>query len=173
MRYTRTARLLHWITVAAFLVIGSLGLWIGWAPPEDEGLKLRLYNIHESLGITVLAVTLFRLGWRWRHPPPPIAPPLPATLQRAATASHAALYLLLVAQPITGLLATNAWGFPLTAYGLIPIPSPIGKNEALAPLLSAMHDSMALLLGLLVLLHAAAAIWHHLGRRDDTLRRML
>jgi cytochrome b561 len=173
MRYTATARLLHWLTVATLLVIGGLGLWLGWAAPEEEALKLRLYNIHESLGITLLAVTLLRLGWRWRHPPPPIHPPLPAPMRWAATASHATLYALLLSMPVVGLLATNAWGFPLTAFGILPIPSPIGRSEALAPALTSLHGWMALALGLVAALHASAALWHHTARRDDTLRRML
>ncbi|KAA2214778.1 cytochrome b [Teichococcus oryzae] len=173
MRYTRTARWLHWITVAAILVLAVLGIWIGMFEPQPEAFKLRLYNIHESLGITLLLLTLFRLFWRWRHPPPPIEPPLPPLLQRAAFASHAALYALLIAQPVVGFLATNAWGFPLTAWGVIPVPSPIGRSEAWAPALSNLHATFALLLGLLVAVHAAAALWHHFGRRDTTLRRML
>lgn len=172
-RYTRIARLLHWATVLALLLVGSLGLWIGWAAPADEAFKLRLYNLHESLGLTILPVTLLRLAWRWRHPPPPVTPPLPAGLQAVATANHAALYALLLTMPVVGFLATNAWGFPLTAYGILPIPSPIGADEALAPRLTALHGWMALALGLLVLLHAGAALWHHRQRRDDTLRRML
>lgn len=173
MRYNRTARLLHWGTALTVLLIIVLGVWITWAPPEDEARKLRLYNIHESLGITILLVTIARLFWRGRHPPPPIHPPLPHLLQRAATASHRTLYALLLTQPVFGLLATNAWGFPLTAYGLIPVPSPIGKNEAWAPLLSTVHNSLGLGLAALVALHASAALWHHSVRRDDTLRRML
>lgn len=173
MPYTRTARLLHWATALAVLVIAALGLWIAWAPPQEETLKFRLYNIHESLGITVLLLTLLRLLWRRRHPPPPINPPLPAALRRAAFATHAALYALLLGIPVAGFLATNAWGFPLSLFGVIPIPSPLGRSEALAPPLTALHGWMALALALLVALHAAAALWHHRGRGDDTLRRML
>lgn len=173
MRYTLTARWLHWLTVAAVLVIGTLGLWIGWAPPDDEAFKLRLYNIHESIGILMLPLTAFRLFWRWTHPPPP-AVPQPAPLQAAAWASHALLYLLLLTMPVVGFLATNAWGFPLRIFGLVPVPSPIGRDEALAPVLTSLHGWMALVLGLVVLIHASAAlVWHGAIRRDGTLRRML
>ncbi|MCI0754183.1 cytochrome b [Teichococcus vastitatis] len=173
MRYTRTARWLHWITVAAVLSLAVLGLWIGRFEPADEAFKLRLYNIHESLGLTLLLLTLARLAWRRRHPPPPVHPPLPPVLHGVAFANHAALYALLIAQPVVGFLATNAWGFPLVAWGVIPVPSPIGRSEAWAPVLSAWHEMLALALVLLVALHASAALWHHFGRRDDTLRRML
>ncbi|ONG46944.1 cytochrome B [Pseudoroseomonas deserti] len=172
-RYTAVARLLHWATVLALILVGCLGLWLGWAPPQDEAFKLRLYNLHESVGLTILPVTLLRLAWRLWHPPPPIAPPLPPHFRRAAGATHAALYALLLTMPVVGLMATNAWGFPLTAYGILPIPSPIGPDEALAPKLTALHGWMALALGGLVALHAAAALWHHIHRGDDTLRRML
>lgn len=173
MRYSGMARLLHWLTVAMLLAIGTLGLWLGWAAPEDEDFKLRLYALHESLGITLLPVTLLRLLWRAFHKPPPVSPPLPHLMALAAEATHAGLYGLLLLMPVLGLLATNAWGFPLTAWGLIPIPSPIGEDQALAPLLSQAHAWVALLLGLVVAMHVGAALWHHFGRGDDTLRRML
>jgi cytochrome b561 len=173
MRYTRTARLLHWLTVLLLLGLAPLGLWLGWSAPEDEALKMRLYMWHESLGFLVLVVTLLRLAWRWRHPPPP-GPPQPVALARLALANHAALYALLLVQPVLGLSATAAWGFPPNFFGLFPLPVPIGKDEALAPVLTSAHGWVALALGLLVLLHAAAAlVWHGLIRRDGMLRRML
>lgn len=173
MRYTATARLLHWLTLVLVLVLGALGLWIARAEPADEAFKLRLYNIHESIGVTLFALTLFRLAWRATHPPPPLPGDLPAPLRLAAHATHAALYALLLAMPVAGFLATNAWGFPLRWFGLFPIPSPIGADEALAPRLSDAHRGMAIALAALVTLHAGAALWHHGVRRDDTLRRML
>ncbi len=173
MRYTRTARWLHWLTVLALLAVGVLGLWIGWAPPDDEAFKLRLYNAHESIGILILPLTLFRLGWRWANPPPPEVPQ-PAALQLAAACSHAVLYALLLTMPVMGLLATNAWGFPLRIFGLLPVPSPIGHDEAVAPVLTALHGWMALVLGLVVAVHALAALlWHGVIRRDGVLRRMI
>ncbi|UFN50622.1 cytochrome b/b6 domain-containing protein [Roseomonas sp. OT10] len=173
MRYTATARLLHWLTVALLLILGSLGLWITRAEPADEEFKLKLYNIHESIGIAVFVLTVMRLAWRVAHPPPPLPADLAAVLRLAAHMTHAALYALLLTMPVVGFLATNAWGFPLTWFGLVPIPSPIGRDETWAPILSAAHGWMALALAGLVALHAGAALWHHLVRRDDTLRRML
>ncbi|MFC3126314.1 cytochrome b [Pseudoroseomonas globiformis] len=172
MRYTATARWLHWLTVPALLVIAALGLWLGYAAPADEALKMRLYTTHESLGFCLGLLTLFRLAWRAGHPPPPIIPPLPRAMRLAAHLNHAGLYILLLVQPVVGLLSSNAWGFPLVLVGLMPLPMLIGKDEALAPLLTDLHGWIALMLGLLVALHVAAALWHHLARRDNTLRRM-
>lgn len=171
-RYTRTARVLHWATAAAIVVVAALGLWLSLAAPKHEPTKFLVYNIHESIGIVLLVATVVRLAWRARHPPPPL-PPMPRAMRLAAHGTHAALYALLLTMPVVGFLATNAWGFPLTWFYLVPIPSPIGRHETLAPILTNAHALMALALGLLVALHAAAAVWHHRVRRDDTLRRML
>jgi cytochrome b561 len=172
MRYTITARVLHWLTALALLALGILGVWIGWAAPEDEVLKLRLYALHENIGLLLWPVTLFRLAWRSRHPPPPELPQ-PAPLRLAAHANHVALYGLLLTMPVIGWLATTAWGFPPVLLGILPLPSPLGTNEALAPGLTSLHGWMALCLGLLVLVHAGAAlVWHGLIRRDGLLRRM-
>lgn len=172
-RYTRTARALHWATAAAIAVVAALGLWLSLAAPAHEPTKFLIYNIHESIGIVLLVATVFRLAWRAKHPPPPLPADLAPPLRLAAHGTHAALYALLLTMPVVGFLATNAWGFPLSLFYLVPIPSPIGRHETLAPILTNAHALMALALGLLVALHAAAAVWHHRVRRDDTLRRML
>ncbi|MBW8270291.1 cytochrome b [Caldovatus aquaticus] len=172
-RYTALARALHWLTAALILVVAVLGIWIVFFEPADTAFKLRLYNIHESTGLLIFALAVLRLLWRAGHPPPPITPPLPPLMALAAHLNHALLYAILLVQPIVGFLATNAWGFPLRWFGLFPVPSPIGKDEAIAPVLSAIHFGLAIALGALLLAHVAAALFHHLVRKDDTLRRML
>ena len=172
-RYTATARALHWLTALLVLALVVLGIWITAFEPKDEAFKYRLYDIHENLGFTLLLLTLARLAWRATHAPPPLPADLPTPLRWAARATHAALYVLLLVQPLVGVLATTAWGFPFKWLGLLTIPSPLGKNEALAPVLSGIHFWSALLLVALVALHAGAALWHHFIRRDDTLRKML
>ena len=171
-RYTATARWLHWLTAAAVLVMVVLGVWMTAFEPKDEAFKFRLYHFHESLGFTLLLVTLFRLGWRSSNPPPPLPADLAAPLRLAAHGNHAVLYALLLMQPVVGFLATNAWGFPFTWWGLLPIPSPLGRDEALAPVLSAIHYWSAIALAALICLHAGAALWHQYIRRDGTLDKM-
>ncbi|WP_376094876.1 cytochrome b [Roseomonas sp. CCTCC AB2023176] len=172
-RYTAVARFLHWVTAALMAVIIILGLTLGWGPELPEATKMLVYNIHESTGLLVLILAIIRLGWRQANPPPPLDPSLPAIQRFAAHANHAGLYVLMIAMPVSGFLATNAWGFPLTWYGLIPVPSPIGRSEAWAPVLQAIHNWSALLIVLFIAVHVTAALHHHLIRRDDTLRRML
>jgi cytochrome b561 len=171
-RYTATARGLHWLTAALVLVLVILGTWMTVFEPKEEAFKYQLYDWHESIGFTLLLLTLLRLGWRATHPAPPLPADLPGHLKLAAHGTHAALYVLLLVQPVVGFLATNAWGFPFKWWGVLPIPSPIGQNEALAPVLSAIHWWCALLMVALILVHAGAALWHQFVRRDGTLDKM-
>ena len=172
-RYAAASRWLHWLTALLLLAVIPAGIWIGFFEPADEGFKLRLYNLHESLGVLVFVLVLLRIVQRWRQPPPALPDDVPALMRFAAHATHIGLYALLVLMPLTGFLATNAWGFPLSLFGLLPIPSPLGKDEAIAPVLSLLHLCGAVAIGLLILGHLAGVVHHTFVRRDGLLRRML
>jgi cytochrome b561 len=172
LRYNAVARWLHWLTAAILAVIIPLGIWIHYFEPADEAFKLRLYNIHESFGVIVFLVVVMRLIYRHRNPPPPLPPNTPKVIRLAARVSHACLYALLLLMPITGFLATNAWGFPLSVFGVLPLPSPLGKDEAIAKILSLLHWCGAVAIVTLILAHLAGVIYHTFIRRDGLLQRM-
>lgn len=172
-RYGPTARALHWGTALAMLAQFVLGGWITWFEPADEAFKFRLYDIHENIGFTLLPLTVWRLFHRIGHPPAPLPEDLPAIMRLAAHANHAALYLALIFMPLIGLCATTAWGFPFKYLGLIPIPMPFGKYEALAETFSQLHFWGAVALGLAILAHAGGALYHAVVRKDGVMRRML
>lgn len=172
-RYAPAARALHWITAAIIAVVIVVGVWIHYFEPADEPFKLRLYNVHESLGVVVFALTLARLAYRLGHPAPPLPHDTPGPIRVAAHLTHAALYVLLLVMPVLGFLATNAWGFPLKVFGALPLPSPLGKDEALAKVLSALHWSGALAFVVLIAGHLGGVVHHTFIRRDGLLRRMI
>lgn len=172
-RYAAPARGLHWITAVLMGVIIAAGLWIAYFRPEDEAFKLRLYNVHESLGVIVWVLTLMRLAYRRRHPAPPLPADTPAAIRVAAYATHVSLYVLLLTLPVIGFLATNAWGFPLSVFGVLPLPSPVGKDEELAKVLALLHRIGALSIIALIGGHITGALYHTFIRRDGLLRRML
>ena len=173
LRYPAASRWLHWLTAALVPVIIVAGIWIHYFEPADEAFKLRLYNIHESLGVIVFVLVLIRLWNRYRNPPPALPADTPAAIRIAAHATHIALYALLVIMPVIGFLATNAWGFPLSVFGVLPLPSPVGKDEDLAKLLSLLHWCGAIAIVLLIAGHLTGVIYHTFIRRDGLLRRML
>ncbi|RZI71377.1 MAG: cytochrome b [Variovorax sp.] len=172
-RYAASSRWLHWLTALLLVAVIPLGIWIGFFEPADQGFKLRLYNLHESLGVLVFLLVLLRIVNRRRNPPPPLPGDMPALMRFAAHATHIGLYALLILMPLTGFFATNAWGFPLSLFGVLPIPSPLGKDEAIAKVLSLLHLCGAVAIGLLILGHLAGVVHHTFIRRDGLLRRML
>lgn len=173
LRYAASSRWLHWLTALLLAVIIPVGIWIGFFEPADQNFKLQLYNLHESLGVLVFVLVLLRIVNRHRNPPPPLPDDMPALMRFAAHATHMGLYALLILMPLTGFLATNAWGFPLSLFGVLPIPSPLGKDEAIAKVLSLLHLCGAIAIGLLILGHLAGVVHHTFIRRDGLLRRML
>ena len=169
-RYSAPATLAHWLIAALILAAFPLGLYMADLPLSPE--KLRLYSYHKWIGMTVLLLFLPRLMWRFVSPPPALLPG-PVWQLKLAGVAHWLLYLLMAAVPLTGWLMSSAKGFQVVYLGVIPIPDLLVKDKALGELLASVHTGLAWALAVLVGLHAAAALKHHLIDRDDTLRRIL
>jgi cytochrome b561 len=170
-RYVAPARWLHWLTAGSILVILVTGIWFAYLEPPDA-LKFRLFVIHESFGVVVFFFALARLWVRRRNPPPPLPDSMPGWQKLAAGVNHGALYVVMVVQPITGFLASNAWGFPLKWFWLVTIPSPIGRHETLAPILGQMHYIGAIAMVVLLGMHVGAVIQHTFIKKDGLWARM-
>jgi len=170
-RWGAIAQLLHWLIALA--VIGQMAL--GWVMVSWRlsPTKFELYALHKSIGITVLLLVLIRLGWRLFNvtPAPPAASPRWEV--RAARATHALLYLLLLALPVTGYLINSASNFPLVVWGVLPVPNVTDENESLQTVAEYAHLALFCVLAVLVLVHVAAALRHHWVLNDTALRRML
>lgn len=169
LRYTRTAVALHWLLAAAILAALAVGAWVDGLPLSP--LKLKGVNAHKWAGIVILALSLLRLGWRLAHRPP-ASPPMPAWQARAASLTHAGLYLLCLAVPLAGWSYSAAAGFPVVLFGIWPLPDPVGRDRALADLLRSVHATLAWGLAVLVVLHVAAVLKHQFVDRDGLLGRM-
>jgi len=109
---------------------------------------------------------------RLTHPAPPLLP-MPAWQRVSAQFVHGLLYLMLLVQPITGWIFSNASGRAIVYLGLIPLPNLVSKDKALAATFKNLHSSGGVVLAIAVGLHVLAALKHHFIDRDDTLRRML
>jgi cytochrome b561 len=168
--YTRTAIALHWI--AAILIVCNLALGISMINFALSPLKIRLYGWHKWIGITVFLTAAVRILWLFAHPAPtPVA--MPAWQRSAARATHAALYVLMFAIPLSGWVYSSATGVSVIYLGLFPLPDLVGKDKVLAGVLWAVHATLNFILFVLVIVHVGAALRHQYVERDDTLRRML
>lgn len=168
IRYPARMRVLHWLVAMLVLAVWPLGMMIKFT---REDVKLDFYLLHESLGFIVLWLMLVRIGVRLTASPRPS--PAPGIEGLASRTVHGLLYLLLAIMPISGFLATNAHGFPLDWFGILPVWSPLGKSPEIAPVLSAIHTASAWILLSLFALHIGAVFYHHVIRRDATLYRIL
>lgn len=170
-RYGTVAQTLHWLIAALIFIMFGLGWYMTDLPLGQH--KFDMYQLHKSIGITILSLAAVRLLWRVFNP----APPLPASLKpwerTAAHTSHALLYLMLFAQPLIGFLQSNAANFPVVWWGFVRLPALIGSDENLGEALLEVHVWNSRLLLALVLVHAGAALRHHFVLKDDVLRRML
>lgn len=170
-RYAAPARFFHWTIALLMLVVWPAGLIIDKFY-EVEWAKTLLYFIHENIGVTIWLLALARLAYRFMNPPPPLPADTPLAIKGAAHATHALLYVILLTQPIGGFIATNAWGFPLTFWGLLPLPDPVGNNEALAKTVTYFHWIGGISLLLILAAHIGGALYHLVVRKDGIFQRM-
>ncbi len=98
---------------------------------------------------------------------------MPAWQHSAANIAHFFLYALTLAIPLSGWLMSSATGFQVVYLGLLPIPDLLAKNKEVADQMKQLHEALNWLMVLVVALHVAAALKHHVVDRDDVLRRML
>lgn len=161
---------LHWLTVIAVVGLCVVGLLMQELP--SGRFKLDVFALHKSFGLTVLALTVLRLLWRLVAGTP-TPEPMPRLQVFAANASHALLYGLLLAMPLSGWLYNSASGFPLRWFGQFALPKLAGRDRDVAEFAVETHETLFLVLIALVTVHAGAALLHHYFFRDRTLQRML
>jgi cytochrome b561 len=170
VRYGSVAQALHWAVVALLAVQVTLGKIADGLPVGLE--RLVVMSRHKSFGITILALAVIRLAWRWIDRPPPL-PPMPGWQRFAAHASHFALYALLFALPLTGWLMSSAANRPVSWFGLAQLPDFVGPDPARKELFEGLHETLVNALFVLVGVHVAAALKHQFVDRDGLLMRML
>lgn len=165
-RYSRGAIALHWLIALA--LAGEIAL--GFAMPKDAS-GFAEYQLHKSIGITILLLSLLRLGWRFTHArPAPLEGGFTGFLARAV---HAGFYIFMVAMPLTGwaLVSTDEIDVPTLLYGVVPLPH-LPLNEGLNEIAEESHELLAWGGLALFVLHVGGALRHHVLIRDSLLSRM-
>ena len=175
LRYDPVAVTLHWIIAISILLLIPMGLTMEDYPVN---LKFPVYIIHKSLGIVVLAASLFRLVWRLLNPPPALPAHMGKVEKLLAHAAHWVLYGLMIAMPLTGWLMVSASRkyptifFWLTEVPFIPLPETM-QNKPQAHEFHNYHLWLAYGAIVLIVAHVGAALKHHFVNKDHVLKRML
>lgn len=171
-RYGALPQALHWATVICVVAGWLLGQFIDDFPKGVA--RDSAFATHVALGEFVLLLLAVRLLWRFANRPPAL---LPTGFGRAgeiaATLGHYALYALLLAVPIVGIVAQLKRGNALPIFGVWHLASPWPADRAAAHSVMEVHELLANALLILAGIHAAAALIHHYVFGDRTLVRML
>ena len=151
-RYSTVSLALHWVIAAAVLA----QILLVTAHEATEGpLSREFINLHKSVGLTILVLTLARIGWRLANPAIALPAHMPRWQKVLARATHVLFYAALIVMPLTGWLASSA-----------------GGREAARGFM-AIHGLVVKGLYVLIALHVLGALKHQFVDRDNVLHRMI
>lgn len=180
-RYSGVAITLHWLIALAVLINIAAGLYMSGLE-DGSPVQYALLQLHQSVGLTVLVLSVVRVVWRLVHPVPPLPADMAPLLKWAAHGAHFLLYVLILALPLTGwiMVSSSLHPPPASYFGLFDWPhiwfladlSHAAKGTV-AEIFEETHETLAWIMIVLVPLHVAAALYHHFVRRDPVLVRML
>ena len=169
-RYSTGAIIFHWIIAIAVIV--------NWRLVEAaEGLegmeKVVALNPHKALGITILVLSVLRLGWRFTHKAPPLSESLASWERILARSVHVIFYVLLIGLPLGGWLATSYAHIPIDYFGLFTVPNfPVEQNYDTAGSIVDLHHEGGEILLILIALHIVGALKHSFYDKVPSLSRM-
>ena len=191
-QYTTVAKLLHWLIAIAIFGMFALGWYMSelpkeepkqmafdlfdwgivtWQVAEEISVRTFYFNLHKSLGVTIFALILFRIFWRFTHKPPAILNTYKAWERKLANGAHHLLYLLMVALPVSGIIMAVASKYGIKWFGLEFIGGL--DNKPLREAFKEVHEIVGVIMLLVIILHIAGALKHKFIDKDNTLNRML
>lgn len=173
--YSPAARMFHWITVALIALQVPIGFYMvyrGATLNIWDGLTNNLYSSHKLIGFIILWLMLARLYYRLSRGAPADEPTIEPWQKVVSHITHWAIYVLLILVPIGGWIGVSA--YPATSiFELFSLPSIWSEDKKFAEMILAYHSQAAIVLCLLIAMHVGAALFHHLIRKDNVLRRMI
>jgi cytochrome b561 len=181
LRYGTVAASFHWIIAAFILFQLWLGLYMVSLPHSDPS-AFGYVQLHKSIGLTILVLSVGRLLWRLVNRVPPLPKRMNIVLRGIAHLSHFFLYVLIIGIPLSGWAMTSAspLGLPIKYFGLFDWPKiwfladmTREQKRPLGHMLGDVHMYLAFsLIGLLVI-HVCGALYHQFILRDTVLKRMI
>lgn len=190
-RYTKTAVVLHWLIAIAIFGMFALGWYMSelpkegpkqiafdlfdlgiytWQLSEEATLRTFYFNLHKSIGVTLLALVIFRLLWRITHKPPALLASYTAFERKLATGAHHLLYLLMIVLPVSGLLMTLYSKYGLKWFGIDFLPGL--DNKGLRDVFKESHEIIGVIILLVIIIHILGALKHKFIDKDTTMQRM-
>ena len=190
-KYTNVAIVLHWLIGIAILFMFVLGWFmtelpketpkttsfdifnlglITWGVEEEQSQRSFYFNLHKSVGLSLLMLIVLRMYWRFTHRPPAFLNSMKLWEKRLAKATHHSLYLLMFLIPLSGIIMSAGSKYGIKWFGIKVIPG--FDDKAIRELFYEFHEIFGLLLLLILILHILGAVKHSIVDKDGTLRRM-
>ena len=190
-RYTKTAIILHGLIALGLFAMFALGWYMheipkdaakqisfdlfdlgiySWQLTEAASPRAFYFNLHKSIGVSLLVLILFRVYWRIKHRPPAMLRTYKAWERKLATATHHLLYVLMVAMPLSGLIMATSSKYGVMWFGIGIIPGI--DNKFVRELFQETHEVIGVVLIAFIILHILGALKHKLIDKDDTMKRM-
>lgn len=165
------AKVLHWAMALAILAMFFLG-WMAVNTPMSP-TKLNLFIWHKSIGLTLLGLVGIRLLWRLANETPIPPSGVGAAEHGLAKVGHTALYVLMILMPLSGYVINSTANFSFKFFGWLRVPNFIPANKAWQDVAENVHFILFWVFALSIAIHVAAALRHHIIKRNNVLTRML
>ena len=191
-RYTKIAIILHWLIAFGILGMFAFGWYMTGLPREapeqmsydlfDWGIytweltkesspRAFYFNLHKSIGITLLGLIVIRILWRITHNPPALLTSYKAWERKLSTSAHHLLYLLMVLVPLSGLIMSVAGKYGVKWFGLDFIAGI--ENKPIREIFHETHEIAGLIFLAIIVLHILGALKHKFIDKDETMQRIL
>ncbi len=191
-RYTLTAITLHWLIALGILGMFAFGWYMTGLPKEapeqlsydlfDLGIytwdltkesspRAFYFNLHKSIGITLLGLIVIRILWRIKHKPPALLTSYKAWERKLSTSAHHLLYLLMVLVPISGLIMSVAGKYGVKWFGVDFIAGI--ENKPIREFFQETHEIAGLIFLAIIIVHIMGALKHKIIDKDETMQRMV
>mgnify|MGYP000426720590 CR=1 FL=1 len=175
-RYDAVAIILHWVMAIAFFLMLCSGFALAFIDSIPRSFAFSMIQWHKSLGLILLTAFFVRIGWRLFHKPPPLPTSFKKLDKRAAKLGHWALYIFMLAMPISGwiMVSSSVYGLPTFIFGWFEWPHipGIAGNSAINDLSRDAHEIMAWIFLVLIAIHIGAVLKHYVIDRENLLYRM-
>ncbi len=166
---------LHWIVAIVTIFMILVGIYMA----ENE--VLWLFPIHKSTGVLIFVFIIARVIWRVMNGWPEPVSEYQKWEQMLSRFIHWVMIVGTVLFPISGMMMSGGAGYGIPFYGLELMPMNMDPNDlekvlpvnkTVADIGHELHEILAIVMSLAILLHIAGALKHHIVDKDGTLNRI-